>query len=414
MRVLAIGSIVLFCFFMTACDGSSSANSSSDNDSAPDNVGDNNQTRCKSETKTVAWDLLLTTQAKKLSDYRLFEKNCDPTVNPSMGGIPYDLTTGLFTDYSTKYRFVFIPPGKSATYSENEVLEYPVGTALVKTFSVPKDTAIRGYSSEVGFEGETLVETRLLIRREGGWVAIPYVWNDDATDADLRLFGKTIAMSLIHNGEQKDFSYAVPDIQTCKQCHQLTSGSGDKSVSRFAPIGPKARLLNRDIEYKSGRQNQLAYMVEHDLLTGAPLDLSTINTIPRFNDQTDIANKTHAELEALAKGYLDINCAHCHRRTGKDVNDGKAGYSGLKLENWREFDSNINEHGVCKIPIAFSVQGLAFDIVPGNAAKSILPYRMELQSAKRMPEVGRDLVHGEGVALINAWINSMESNTCGQ
>lgn len=400
MKILAIGGILASSFLMVACGG---------DDSTSDN-----QARCESKAEEVNWDLLLTTQAANLSQYRLFEKSCDPTSNPNAGGFPYDLTTALFTDYSTKYRFTFIPPGKSATYSDDEVLEYPVGTVLVKTFSVPKDTSIRGYRAETGFEDEVLVETRLLIHREGGWIAIPYIWDEDKLDAELHLSGKSIDMSVVHNGEQKDFSYGVPDIQTCKQCHQLTSGTGDDSVSRFAPIGPKARLLNREIDYKSGSQNQLAYMIENDLLIDAPADLTTIATIPTFNDATDISSKTNAELEALAKGYLDINCAHCHRRTGANDNDGKAGYSGLKLENWREFDTNLNEHGVCKVPIAFSVQGLAFDIVPGDADKSVIPYRMELQSAKRMPEVGRDLIHKEGVDLINAWINSMPANNCGQ
>lgn len=395
-----MSSIVALSFLMIACGGDSS-------------TADNNS-RCESTSEEVNWDLLLTTQAGSLSDYRLFEKSCDPTVGPNTGGFPYDLTTALFTDYSTKYRFTFIPPGKSAAYSVDEVLEYPVGTVLVKTFSVPKDTSIRGYIAEVGFEDETLVETRLLIHREGGWVAIPYIWNEDQTDAELHLSGKLIEMSVVHNGEQKDFSYGVPDIQTCKQCHQLTSGTDDDSVSRFAPIGPKARLLNRDFDYETGTQNQLSYMVDHDLLTGAPSNLTDIITIPTFNDLTDISDKTNSELEALAKGYLDINCAHCHRRTGDSDNDGKAGYSGLKLENWRAFATNQNEHGVCKIPIAFSVQGLAFDIVPGDADKSVLPYRMGLQSAKRMPEIGRDLIHQEGIDLINAWINSMPANNCGQ
>jgi hypothetical protein len=74
----------------------------------------------------------------------------------------------------------------------------------------------------------------------------------------------------------------------------------------------------------------------------------------------------------------------------------------------------VNEHGVCKIPIAFSVQGLAFDVVPGSAEDSVLPYRMALESAKKMPEVGRDLTHNEGIDLVKAWINSMPVNNCGQ
>lgn len=403
MNIFRVSSIIALCFLMVACGGSTDSK---------------NQARCDSNPADVNWDLLLTDQAQTLSEYQLFEKDCDPTSNPNSGGLPYDLTTELFTDYSSKYRFAFIPPGKSATYSEDEVLDYPVGTVLVKTFSVPKDTSIRGYQAETKFEDEELIETRLLIHRTGGWLALPYVWSEDKTDASLHISGKAIDVSIVHNGEQKDFTYSVPDIQTCKQCHQLTNtegiGEDQVSISRIVPIGPKSRFLNRDIEYAEGSQNQLAYMVENNLLTGAPVDLTSINTVPYFSDGTDIKSKTSAELEALAKGYLDINCAHCHRRTGDNENDGKAGYSGLKLEFWRDFITNVNEHGVCKIPIAFSVQGLAFDVVPGSAEDSVLPYRMALESAKKMPEVGRDLTHNEGIDLVKAWINSMPVNNCGQ
>lgn len=418
MRCVQWGVVTLTSLLLIACGGSSSGSGGSD--AAPDTMA---QSRCSANSNDVNWQYLLegkiesngiVSQIKKLSEYNLFEKECDPTTAPNAGGFPYDLTTGLFTDYSSKYRFIFMPPNTSADYSEDEVLEFPVGTVLVKTFSMPKDTAIRGFKSDKDFVGEKLLETRLLIHREGGWIALPYVWNEDQTEAELHVSGKLLPMSIVHNGEQKDFTYAVPDIQTCKQCHQLTNDIDGTNVSRFAPIGPKARLLNRELEFSQGNQNQLAYMVENELLKGAPANLASIDTIPAFNESTDISAKTGAELEALAKGYLDINCAHCHRRTGDATNDGKAGYSGLKLEYWRDLVGGENEHGVCKIPIAFSVQGLAFDIVPGDAQRSILPYRMALTTAKRMPEAGRDLVHGEGVALINAWINSMPAQQCGQ
>lgn len=399
---------------LTACGGGSG---SSDSDRSAQEAA-----RCESVVAEVQWNKLLTENAPQLSDYQLFRQPCNPAGETNSGGFPYDLTSALFTDYATKYRYIFIPPGERAEYSEQEALEFPVGTVLVKTFALPRDTSIRGYEAITDSNQETLIETRLLIRREGGWIALPYLWNAEQTSAALHLHGKSIPVSVVHNGQQKDFSYVVPDIQTCKQCHQLTDTVNGEDTSRFTLLGPKARLLNRTLDYgilddDAGEQNQLAYMIEHDLLEGAPADLTTIDTVPVFTDETDISDKTPAELEAMAKGYLDINCAHCHRRTGAApnvTNDGKAGYSGLKVEYWRSFEQNRNAHGVCKLPIAFSVQGLAFDIVPGHADRSVLPYRMELRTAKKMPEVGRDLVHEEGTDLIKAWINSMPAIDCGQ
>ena len=76
---------------------------------------------CSSQTDGVNWGALLSENCTNLSDYNLFENSSDPTKKPNSNGLPYDLSTALFTDYASKYRFVFIPEGKKATYSEHAV-----------------------------------------------------------------------------------------------------------------------------------------------------------------------------------------------------------------------------------------------------------------------------------------------------
>ena len=49
-------------------------------------------------------------------------------------GVLYDMITPLFTDYAEKYRFIFVPEDKQAAYSSQEVLDFPVGTRIAKTF----------------------------------------------------------------------------------------------------------------------------------------------------------------------------------------------------------------------------------------------------------------------------------------
>jgi hypothetical protein len=52
-------------------------------------------------------------------------------------------------------------------------------------------------------------------------------------------------------------------------------------------------------------------------------------------------------------------------------------------------------------------------VVPGQPDQSILLYRMEsVEPASRMPELGRELVHTEGVELIRQWIASLDPDTC--
>ena len=130
------------------------------------------------------------------------------------------------------------------------------------------------------------------------------------------------------------------------------------------PIGPPARSLNKDYTYDSGSANQLDYWTNQGILLGAPDDKSSINTIPLWGD-------TSADLDDRARGYLDVNCAHCHR---PDI--GAADTSGLFLEYSRPFGVSTGE---CKPPVAAGpgAGDLDYDIVPGDTEATILDFRME-------------------------------------
>jgi len=52
--------------------------------------------------------------------------------------------------------------------------------------------------------------------------------------------------------------------------------------------------------------------------------------------------------------------------------------------------------------------GRQYDILPGRPDASIMTYRIESTEPEiKMPELGRNLVHEEGAALIRAWIAAM-------
>ena len=93
--------------------------------------------------------------------------------------IPYDLNSALFSDYAEKYRFVKLPPGTHATYSDDDAFEFPVGTVIAKTFAYPRDA--RDPS-----QGRRLIETRILKHEPDGWVGLPYIWNNDADRGHAR------------------------------------------------------------------------------------------------------------------------------------------------------------------------------------------------------------------------------------
>jgi len=336
-------------------------------------------------------------QPRSLADWHVVEVR-DGRLAPNAGVLPYDLNTPLFTDYAHKLRTVWMPEGQAARYRADEEFEFPVGTILSKTFYYPRgegDTVLR--SADAGFDARglelskvRLIETRLLVRREDGWIALPYVWNAQQTEATLMRGGELVPLTLVAaDGSREQADYAVPDQNQCAGCH-----GNDMKTRALHPLGPKARHLNRDFAYADGNANQVARWAQAGYLADAPAPASA----PRNADWQDATQP----LDARARAYLDINCGHCHNPKGP------GNTSGLWLDAATREPLRL---GRCKLPIAAGkgTGDFRHDIVPGRPDASILAYRMVSEDpSAMMPELGRSVVHDEGVQLIRDWIAAMQ------
>lgn len=329
-----------------------------------------------SEEKTV-WQMPDTASyarvgKTRLSEYGFFTGKL-AELRPAERVFLYDLNTPLFTDYALKKRFIYLPEGTAISYRENEPLEFPVGAVLIKNFYYDDE--------QLGAGNGRIIETRLLVREEKGWKALPYLWNPDQTDAYLEITGRNTPVQLV-SGEQ--ISYVVPNMQQCKSCHD--------SGGSIVPIGPSARQLNK--AHENGKGNQLEQLAQKGWLKDAP----HADQWPKLVQWDDPA----AAMDERARAYLDINCGHCHQKGGPAKN------SGLDLT----LNADPNTLGVFKAPVAAGKGsgGLKYDIVPGKPDESILVFRMESnEPAVMMPELGRSIVHREGVELIREWIREMET-----
>lgn len=315
----------------------------------------------------------------KLSEYKFFQGTL-ADLNPVEGVVPYDVNTPLFSNYAEKLRFVKIPEGKKATYNDTSVFDFPVGTIFIKNFYY-----FNNYKKKE--KGKRIVETRLLVHEEDGWNAFPYVWNEDQTDAYYTPAGETTYSRYVDNTGRKVVApYVIPNKNQCKGCHIR----GESMM----PIGPSSRSLNRKYAYLSGTKNQLVFWHEKGLLEELPA-LSSVPKLPVWNDPAT------GSLDSRARAYLDINCGHCHRRLGP------ASTSGLFLDIYEKDSSHL---GINKTPVAAGrgAGTMQVDIAPGQPGNSILVYRMKaLDPAIAMPEIGREQIHKEGVALIEEWIKKM-------
>lgn len=326
---------------------------------------------------------LETPYPKHLSDWHLFI-SAQP-LTPNTNVVPYDLNTPLFSDYASKYRFIWMPPNTSAQYKEDGPFEFPVGTILAKTFAFPEPSNASANSGK-----ERLIETRLLVHANSGWVALPYIWDAAQHDATLQLVPDPVPIHFTDAaGHAHDFTYVIPNANECHECHD--------NNKVLLPIGPKARNLNKDFTYAKGPENQLAHLARIGYLQGLP----GANAIPKAARWDDAS----APIPDRARAYLDNNCAHCHQP------GGQAGYTGV---DFRLSQTDLAHQGLCKSPNSAGYTGaLRYDLIPGDPEHSILLYRLESTAPKvSMPALGRDVVHTEGVQLLRQWIASLPG-ACG-
>ena len=291
--------------------------------------------------------------------------------NPTAGVFNYQPASSLFTDYAKKKRFVWMPEGSKANFvSDHELLDFPVGTILVKTFY---------YDHVIPSDETRIIETRLMIHKSSGWEFAEYVWNEDQTDAFLDMDGSYQEISWIQETETKTSNYRIPSETECLICH--------KKSGEPIPIGLKPQNLNFDLQ--SG-QNQLLELIQIGYLTdNLP---SEINAVIDYNDPNE-------NLDMRLRSYLDINCAHCHSE------NAHCDYRPMRLA-FSETNNPVNM-GLCVEPDEIIDAALINILTPGNINRSMMHFRLSSTDENtRMPLLGRTLVHEEGVQLLEEWINS--------
>lgn len=321
---------------------------------------------------------------KKLSEYGFFKSKIRE-FNPGEGVLLYEPASALFTDYAFKSRFIWMPEGESVTIRDDPegTFDFPEKTVLIKNFYYPAD--FRNPTENI-----RVIETRIMVKKDGSWNAYPYLWTEDQTDAIYKAVGAEFPVNWVDDqGQEQLVNYIVPNQTQCKSCHNREEV--------MVPLGVKAKHLNHELPGKDGAKNQLIAWEEVGYLE----ELKPLHAYPAMIDYKDGSS----DLELRAKAYLDINCAHCHRA------EGPASTSGLFL-NYEENDPA--KLGVFKTPVAagFGAGSFTYAIWPGKSDESILTYRMGTnQVGAAMPEIGRGMVHKEGLDLIKSWIDAMSEES---
>jgi len=310
-----------------------------------------------------------------LSEYNFFDGNM-AELEPAYGVLPYKIISGLFIDYAKAKTFVWMPKGSKASYvNDYSVFDFPNGAVLITTH----------YFENVLPENSTqMIETRLLIKKEGEWIMANYKWDEDQTEASFTTEGSIVDVKWLQNDEPRTVNYKIPSYNECFTCHN--------KYDVIMPIGPKPQNINHSISFEDGVKNQLSKWAEFGYLDSEfP---SNIVSAVNWDDESQ-------PLDLRVRSYLDINCAHCHSEKGY------CEYAPIRFAfNETEDVSNM---GV-GVKHSFEIEkSLTHIVSAGNSTNSALLYRISSTLDEfKMPIIGRTLQHKEGVTLIDAWIKSLK------
>ena len=328
----------------------------------------------------------------KLSDYRFFIGPLKD-LKPGYMVLPYKPASELFSDYAHKKRFVYMPKGTHATYNgDANTLEFPVGAVLIKSFYY--DHVQPGDVTQI-IETRLLIKTAVATSSDSGWKLLDYVWNEAQTEAYLDTEGNGIFVQITftENNVTRSIDYKIPAATECATCHKLNptqSSNGELMI----PIGPKPQNLNTLFNYGSRTQNQLQRWRAMGYIDNTLPAIAAINSTVDWTD-------TSKSLELRARSYIDINCAHCHR---------VGGHCDYVPMRFNFSNSNLADFGLCMVPTA-QIEDGPFVINGGHADQSELIIRISsTEESIRMPIIGRNIVHEEGVQLMKDWINSLPTS----
>ncbi len=337
---------------------------------------------------------------QKLSETGIFETIERHVV--AAGIIPYEVNAPLWSDSAEKERFIGLPGDAQIEFRKSGGWEFPNGTVLIKTFSLPLADNAGG--------SPTRIETRMLVRQDGQWYGYSYEWNEEQTDATLvDAAGKNVDLKLA--SERTDFgtktlNWRYPSRSDCMVCHTRAANY---------VLGLSVLQLNRSVTRANDEVSQLDHFVSLGLFRAhdkhdkkeketasqvaddaRKFELpSSASDLPRLVDPADES----MALETRARSYLHSNCAHCHVMAG-------GGNSRFSVA----FDSSLSATGLVNELPAHDTYGItdARLVVPKDPLRSLLLHRIANRGRGQMPPLASSVIDEQAVKLLTDWIVSLE------
>lgn len=351
--------------------------------------------RLKASTRTTSTDF-----PKLLSQTGVFESTAENRVHPGL--IPYEVNSALWSDGALKERYIGLPGDATIEFQSTKSWDFPEGTVLVKTFSLP--LVDPGASDASGDTKTKRIETRLLARQEGQWYGYSYQWNHEQTDAELvdasgadREFD--VVDSAVETGSRRQ-TWRFPSRSECMVCHSRAAnfvlglsaqqtnlkrdGDAVSQLERFAQFG----MFHNRADANAGQRSE-----EASFVFPVPPD-----EIPRLADPRNVSQP----LESRVRSYLHSNCANCHVDAG-------GGNSSINLSIGTSLDkTRLIDEG--PLHDSFSLADARL-VKPGTPSESVLLHRIRLRGRGQMPPLATSVVDEDAAKMIADWISQLAAKS---
>jgi hypothetical protein len=308
----------------------------------------------------------------RLSDTGLFVPG---TRNLQPGILSYAPQFPLWSDGATKLRWIRLPPGTSIDGTKPDAWDFPAGTRIWKEFSHGRP-----------------IETRFIERlADGSWRFASYVWNAEGSDAILAPEAGVASMEV---DSAPDGHYAIPSRNDCGACHE----GGPVPVLSFSALQLATDRHPGAVHAEPKDPDDVDY---YDLI-----QRGLLQTTVGASAEPGAALREASPTARAALGYLHANCGHCHNADGP--------LSGIGLVLAQSSHGASAEAPVLQTTVGreadSSVEGLDVRIVPGSPEASQLVARMKSSNPyNRMPPLGTRIADGDAVALVEKWIEELQT-----
>ena len=317
-----------------------------------------------------------------ISETGLFTENTIPAI----GVITYKIAMQQYADGAWSEHVIALPDDEVVMLLKDGSMQYPTGTVLAKTIFI----------NEFGTRQRRPVETQVMFMQDGQWQFYTYAWRTDHSDADLvpaagNFLNLETPDKYVPSGK-RTLNWRLHSRTECVTCH-----NGRSPVLAFRSDQLHANLTSNN----SMQPTQLQALVVAGLVRNAkPIGgAENAHKSEGISDQIKpMVDWNNSDRDALARSYLHVNCAHCHQPSGGG--NATVDYRFSTSGEQRKLVNHRPTRGSFGIPDARLLSA-------GDAAGSVILYRLSVMGLGHMPHLGSRIPDERGIRLIHEWIEAM-------